>query len=426
MKRKTILTKLTALLIVLSVLFSVLTACNNTQEETKDNTPEFSGVFSAEDGKFYMDSGDVFTTEDGELSLSITAILTEEYYNELKSTYGNACEVSFYATAGKIVEDKPEIFAENKISSKPIEFAIENEKSIYKAIGSVIINDYNFTATEYFAFFDEGYFGQMFLAIKYEKNSKIVYDKITTFDTENFENYSDRATDIKISQFNVFNFMMPTNKNFILMEDVDLSKINYAATDKTFSGVLDGQGNAIKNLKPNARYGGLFNTLGEGAEIKNVAFIDADLSFGEISGIFGQTNKDVKFSDVFVMVSSSFLGTGTGLIGEVFGGKQTYENVFIYSKATGSSAKEKTGLLVGRSYRSNVVYLTNCHFVADFSCYNSNNDGLFGDDYKGTYNEPDFKKKNYKTYTNISNVNLGEGSTLTDFMKSCINKYINN
>lgn len=429
MKRKTIFTRLAALLIILSVLFSVLTACNNesnSQDEQDENTPEFSGVFLAEDGEFNMDGGDVFTTEDDKLSLKITAVLQEEYYNQLKTQYGSTCELSFYASAGKIVEEKAEIIAEKKIPTTPISFTTEGEKSVFKVTGSVEIEGYGFTGAEFFAFFDEGYFGQIFMAVKHKDNGATVYDKITAFGTETFEDYSDRGDNIKISQFNVYNLMMPANKSFMLMEDVDFSKLNYTASDKAFSGVFDGQGFAIKNLKPKARYDGLFSKLETGAQIRNVAFIDVDLSHGEISGVFGETRRSVKFSNIFVTVSSSFLGTGTGFMAEVWGGEQTYENIFIYSKATAASNRDRTGVLVGRNYAKNNMILNNCHFVANPSCYNPNNDGLLGDDYNGVYHEPNIKGSGYQTYTSIDKVNVGEDSSLTDFMKDCIKKYVNN
>lgn len=220
----------------------------------------------------------------------------------------------------------------------------------------------------------------------------------------------------------------PLKGTYLLMEDIDLSQVEYTASG-VFAGTFDGQGYAIKNLSPDGRYGGFFELLGEGAVIKNVAFVNVDLSGEDIIGTIGsvRSGRSVRFENVFVTIANTELGTATGgLLGETNSGELTCENVFIYHNGIASSTPDRSGFLVGRFMASGHLYLRNCHFVGNGACLNTNNDGLVGNNFGGDYFNPTMRESDYHTYENMNAVNVNNNTALTDFMKTCIAEFIDN
>ena len=75
-------------------------------------------------------------------------------------------------------------------------------------------------------------------------------------------------------------FSTDQNGYFVLKKDIECSKV--WNSKGTFSGTFDGQGYAIRNARfsvdTNTYKGGLFGSYGEGVHVKNVAFLDVDLS----------------------------------------------------------------------------------------------------------------------------------------------------
>ena len=99
--------------------------------------------------------------------------------------------------------------------------------------------------------------------------------------------------------------------NYILMNDLDLSGINWdpigrgaASDNKYFKGVFDGNGHTIKNLtinRPDEDHIGLFGSISRGAEIKNLGLTDVAVTGnGMVGGLVGFGSYSGQVSNCFV------------------------------------------------------------------------------------------------------------------------------
>ena len=96
------------------------------------------------------------------------------------------------------------------------------------------------------------------------------------------------------------------------------------AETKLFKGTFDGDGHKITGLKiTSGSYIGLFGYVGEGAEIKNVNLVGANVFGGKrVGALIGQIKGNATVSNCTVDSTSHVTGSDSntgGLIGEVFG-----------------------------------------------------------------------------------------------------------
>ena len=418
------------LLLILSVLFSNLTACENTQQ-SNDNTPEFSGVFSAEEGKFYIDKGEVFTADSGKLAFSLSAIITENYYKELKNTYGSTSAFSFYAQGGNT--ENPTL-AETLIAPVPLEFTVENNLSILKIQGTVEIEGYNFTEEEFLSFFDDGYFGEIFLVVKYlDEKGKTVYDKITAYGKETFNAYSPDGQDISIAQFNVFILKTVESANLTLTEDIDMKDIKWCPTSR-FSGTLDGNEHVIKNLRPYRRVDGVIENYGTGlfyeigkCTIKNIGFVKAQHAEERIGILCGEVYEKLNVENVFCYIVGDVTAFSGGLVYYSVH-PIDFKNVLVCAQVKGGT--DLAGLFVGRGGRANFTF-KNCVGIAPSKSYNEDLYGLFGSRIPGlgeTVIPPTVIGKAGRDYDIFDSLESATQSTiygnLSGFVQYCAGMYI--
>lgn len=145
---------------------------------------------------------------------------------------------------------------------------------------------------------------------------------------------------------------------FRLMNDLDFSSYywNYDTTQRSFTGVLDGQGHTVKNLSISNANGattiktGIFFNLN--GTVKNIAFENANITgFNDVAVLggnsYGCTIENVRFSNCSIAQESTLTG-GNGyfatVIGRCRGGTNLFENVTIEKSAV--SGPEHCGLLL--------------------------------------------------------------------------------
>lgn len=112
-----------------------------------------------------------------------------------------------------------------------------------------------------------------------------------------------------------------------LLRDVELTGTwaPVGTSSEPFKGTFDGDGHKITGLKiTSGRYIGLFGYVGEGAEIKNVNLVGANV-FGEkrVGALIGQIKGNATVSNCTVDSTSHVTGSDSntgGLIGEAAGG----------------------------------------------------------------------------------------------------------
>lgn len=149
-----------------------------------------------------------------------------------------------------------------------------------------------------------------------------------SFFSGNIEIVQDEDTVIHIDNQNASLLLEATKATFILDEDIDLSGIEWNSTTE-FSGTLDGNGHAIKNLS--VTDGALFYTL-NGATVKNLVMDGVSLA-GARSGVFSleltASSAGATFENVIVNVTSISGTRPSGLIGWQRGGEVIVKNVLI-------------------------------------------------------------------------------------------------
>lgn len=427
--KRNVFTRLLALLIVLSIAVSGLIACDKNNEQ--DDTPAYAGVFTAQDGNFFIGEGEVIKSKNKKLAFKLSAVITENYYNQLKADYGTNFSISFFALAGKIESGNRVELAKSAIPAFPLEFVVENNVSLLNISGTVEIDGYNFTEEEFDSFFTQGYFGEIYAEVAYigdEGDSAL--DKITAYGKDNFSAYSPDNENIKIAQFNFFILKTVETANLFLMEDVDLEGIIWTPSSR-FKGVFDGQEHVIKNLSP-VRTGtdshkdlgtGMFFSVARGTVIKNVGFVNAKHDDERVGIICGEVRGNITIENVFVHVVgdvSSFNGMIYYSVNPI-----NFNNVFIYGDVGGST--DKAGLFVGRA-GNNVFTFEDCIGVCPKNTYN----GIFGSnkpmDKSLPYEDRVINGKENKDYSVFESVEQAiqspNFSNLSVFIQTCISEYV--
>lgn len=145
-----------------------------------------------------------------------------------------------------------------------------------------------------------------------QKTQITVYDDKVGYilDVDAYTKVIDEASDLSVFNSNQNGF-------FALKNDIEYTGL--IANNGTFSGTFDGNGYAIKNAKfsvdTNTYLGGIFGCIGEGALIKNLAVLNADLSSYNAAVLAGSTkssyNVNASFENIYISV---------GKVGTRFGG----------------------------------------------------------------------------------------------------------
>jgi len=161
------------------------------------------------------------------------------------------------------------------------------------------------------------------------------------------------------------------DRHFMLMADIDLSEYVYSAAmiardfydtpsgtyyDSAFTGVFDGNGYTISNLTiVGVDYVGLFRKLGDGAEIKNMGIVDANIMGDSPVGSFvGYNNGGNIFNSFSTGTVSGERDVG-GLVGHNMSGSITAcHNTGIVS-GTRKGVGDIGGLVGENSYEGNII-----------------------------------------------------------------------
>ena len=132
------------------------------------------------------------------------------------------------------------------------------------------------------------------------------------------------------------------NGYFVLKNEIECSRV--WSNKGTFAGTFDGQGYAIRNAKfsvdTNTYKGGLFGSYGEGAHVKNVAFMDVDLSQYNATVLAGGSSSsyyaNALTENVYIHVKK--VGTRFGALMWQRGPWDRFHNVIVDMRAMDSVA----------------------------------------------------------------------------------------
>lgn len=270
-------------------------------------------------------------------------------------------------------------------------------------------------------------FGNTVEEIDFDNGFTLTQERLDGFTGNNFELMLEKTDgkaayyaikleygDLKLTNANKHLLKRAESGNIILQEDIDLSGETWISTI-TFTGTLDGNGYAIKNLTTARNseengYQGLFKYLGEGALIKNVAFVN--VTMGANSGVVaGQMiSGTAKVENVFIQVTATGSATTSaryGIVERTNNGSLDLTNVVV--KMPGVSQNET---LLGHNTRARCT-LTNVYGI---SVSPTNKIAM------GTSVVP--AQHNCGMYATVDEFNAAT-KTLTDFLKSCVNTYLN-
>jgi len=129
-------------------------------------------------------------------------------------------------------------------------------------------------------------------------------------------------------------------EDYVLVSDIDCFEfkdfVQIGTYLNKFKRTLDGKDFTISDLEITAEYAGLFNTLGDGAEIRNIRFVKPIIN---IDGGYG-----------------GLLATDVYAVNEI----TTIENIYIEGGTVTGGTDEFSGGLIGNTYDR--VTVTNCHF----------------------------------------------------------------
>lgn len=154
-----------------------------------------------------------------------------------------------------------------------------------------------------------------------------------------------------------------------LASDIDCSGIDFQSVDD-FSGVLDGNGHLIDNLKidePDSSHVGLIGHAVNGAEIKNIGIKNAEV-YGDlfVGALVGELS-DATISSAYIVDSEVIGGSGSDEVGALIGlmrGSTPYTED-TYSINSSASGDSDVGGLIGqindgeltRSYSASSAHL---------------------------------------------------------------------
>lgn len=171
---------------------------------------------------------------------------------------------------------------------------------------------------------------------------------------------------------------------FTLACDMDMAGANITERDsaKTFNGIFDGQGHVIGNwiLKATGGGRGFFSSLGDGAVVKNVSFVDATVTqskssknrMGSVAGrVIVAEDQTVTVSNVYSNVN--FGGTVTTIVGGIVGQKEGAGSLVIenceYAGTISYTGAQHAGILAYITAGENVT-VKNCTVKSDLGSGN--------------------------------------------------------
>lgn len=179
------------------------------------------------------------------------------------------------------------------------------------------------------------------------------------------------ADDLKTFAAMVNNGTDFSGDTIVLDESIELTENSWTpignAETKLFKGTFDGNGNKITGLKiTSGSYIGLFGYVGEGAEIKNVNLVGANVFGGErVGALIGQIKGNATVSNCTVDSTSHVTGSDSntgGLIGEA-AGTITVTLKYLTNNASVTNMKNGTsraaGIIAQVTSGANVT-ITNC------------------------------------------------------------------
>ena len=263
----------------------------------------------------------------------------------------------------------------------------------------------------------EVYYGAEKLSVTYE-NGTVSFDAIS-FDAEKpyisvFNGstvYSAKVTEaLKITQENITSLQSITGTETIyLAENVTLSADWTTMVD--FKGTFDGGNHSITGFTP-AKTKGLFNTAS--GIIKNVAFVNANLKYGNNAVIAYRLNGSLTVENVFV----SFIRTGTStgsrfsvITERALDANNTVNLTNMVIKMCGTTTTES---IFGYQIQAK-AYLTNVYTI------NIQTKSPFP--YAQNINTTPVAT-NCGYYADLTAFN-GATKTLTSFLTSCVEQYLN-
>lgn len=164
------------------------------------------------------------------------------------------------------------------------------------------------------------------------------------------------------------------------MNDLDLSGINWDPIGEgsplsggsiCFTGIFDGNGHTINNLtinKPDEDTVGLFGSIGDGAEIKNLGLVDVDIYGGDTVGAIAAYNVGSTGNTLITncFVTGNVAGTGNNSIGGICGavaGSATISNSYVNVDVIGEGAFHSVGGIAGAVILSAKV--SNCYALGN-------------------------------------------------------------
>lgn len=272
-------------------------------------------------------------------------------------------------------------------------------------------------------------FGKTVEEIEFNNGFTLTQERLDGFTGNNFELMIEKTNgqtayyaikleygDLKLTNANKHLLKRAESGNIILQEDIDLSGETWMST-VVFTGTLDGNGYAIKNMTVSANsnengYQGLFKYLGEGALIKNVAFTNVVLgaNSGVIAGQILGSSK-AKAENLFIQVTKTGNSTTTaryGIVERTNNGSLDLTNVVV--KMPGRSQNET---LLGFNTKARCT-LNNVYGI---SISPTNKIA------QGTSTVP--AQHNCGMYSTVDEFNAAN-KTLTDFLTTCVEKYLTN
>ena len=138
----------------------------------------------------------------------------------------------------------------------------------------------------------------------------------------------------------------------MLTGNIDMSGVDYTPdSSNAFSGVFDGNGYYISNLRVNSTAGGgLFGGL-DGAVVRNIGFVNADIKAAGVVGVLAAVASNSTISNVYVKdssVNTADAGAyGVGALIGVIQGDVTINNIVVENTSIGGNAVAVGGVVGG-------------------------------------------------------------------------------
>ena len=164
-------------------------------------------------------------------------------------------------------------------------------------------------------------------------------------------------------QDNITNLATATGGTWYLIDDVDMAGIDWTTSSK-FVGTFDGLNHEISNFAGKWE-SGLFKKFA--GTIKNVAFIDADMSAQRAGVLIGEVVSDdiTTIENVYVSTTGKFAEESYSGIVQYSVHPVTFKNVIAVCNATGGDVTD--GTLLGRA--SGTQTFDNCYVVKGPATY---------------------------------------------------------